>query len=76
MLDKKRYQKIKNAKTDQTSMLLCFTKKTSMLSRVVWVEESKKGVGFEIGPKYDDAPTASQLLIYDPGILPFFIRIS
>ena len=31
-----------------------------MLPRVVWAEESKNGLGFEIGPSHDDAPTRSQ----------------
>ena len=38
-------------------------KKSSALSRVVWVEKSKNGIRFEIGSNYDDAPTTSQLLI-------------
>ena len=50
-------------KTGQTSPFLGFTKKkSSTLPRVVWVEESRNGIGFEIGPKYDDVPTMSQLL--------------
>ena len=36
--------------------------KKSTLPRVVWVEESKNGLGFEIGPNYDNVPTRSQLL--------------
>ena len=28
--------------------------------RVVWAEESKNGLGFEIGPSFDDVPTTSQ----------------
>ena len=31
-------------------------------SRVVWAEESKNGIRFEIGPSYDDVPTTSQCL--------------
>ena len=27
---------------------------------VVWAEKSKTGLGFEIGPSYDDVPTTSQ----------------
>ena len=49
MLDEKREQKIKNMKTGQTSPFLGFTK-TSTLPRVVWVKESKNGLGFEVGP--------------------------
>ena len=64
MLDKKRQQKLKNARTGQTSPLLGFTKKSSTLPRVVWVEESKNGIGFKIRPNYGNAPTTSQLLIY------------
>ena len=36
--------------------------KKSTLSRVVWAEKSKTGLGFEIGPNYDNVPTRSQLL--------------
>ena len=32
------------------------------MPRVVCVEEFKTGLGFEIGPNYDDVPTRSQLL--------------
>ena len=35
-----------------------------MLTRVVWVKESKNGIGFEIGPNYDDLPMRSQLVTY------------
>ena len=34
--------------------------KTSTLLRVVWVEGSKNGLEFEIGPNYDDAPTGQR----------------
>ena len=33
-----------------------------MLPRVVWAEESKNGLRFEIGPNYYDVPTTSQFL--------------
>ena len=33
-----------------------------MLPRVVWAEESKNGLRFEIGPSYDVIPTRSQCL--------------
>ena len=64
MLDKEMLtNKIKkNAKTGQTSPFLGFTKRTSTSSNVVWVEESKNGLQFEIGPYYGDVPTRSQLL--------------
>ena len=52
--------------TGQTSPFLGVTKKQVLtLPRVVWVEESKNGLGFEIGPNYDDVPTRSQLLTPD-----------
>ena len=35
-------------------------KKSSTLPRVVWAEESKNGLRFEIGPSYDDVPMTSQ----------------
>ena len=59
MLEKKCYQKIKNAKTDQTSPFLGFTKKSNTMPCVVWAEESKTGLGFEIEPSYEDVPTRS-----------------
>ena len=42
------------------SQFLGFTKKTSTLPHVVWVEESKNSLGFEIEPNYDDVPMRSQ----------------
>ena len=30
------------------------------MPRVVWAEESKTGLGFEIGPSYDDVSMVSQ----------------
>ena len=39
-----------------------YEKKSSMLPRLVWAEESKNALRFEIGPSYDDVPTASQCL--------------
>ena len=33
-----------------------------MLPRIVWVEEFKNSIGFEIGSNYDDVPTRSQLV--------------
>ena len=30
------------------------------MSRVVWAEESKTGLGIKIGPSYDGVPTTSQ----------------
>ena len=44
------------------SPFLGFTKKSTTLPRVVRAEESKNGLGFEIGPSHDDAPTRSQLV--------------
>ena len=40
----------------------CFEvlQKTSNTIRVIWSEESKTGLGFEIGPSYDDVPITSQ----------------
>ena len=32
------------------------------MSRVVWAEETKNGLGFEIGPSYDNVATTSQRL--------------
>ena len=32
------------------------------MARVVWAEESKTGLGFEIGPSYDDVSMVSQPL--------------
>ena len=49
-----------NMKTGQTSPFLGFTKKSSILPRVVWTEESKNDLRFEIGPSYDDVPTTSK----------------
>ena len=45
-----------------------------MLPRVVWAEESKNGLGFEIGPSYDVVPTRSQLVIHSQSscTLPMF----
>ena len=37
-------------------------KKSSTLPRVVWAEESKNDLRFEIGPSYDVVPTRSQLV--------------
>ena len=48
-------------KTGQTSPSLGFAK-NKYYARVVWVEESKNSLEFEIGPNYDDVPTRSQLL--------------
>ena len=50
MLDTKRQQKIKNAKTGQTRPLLGFTKISSTLLHVVWAEESTNSLQFEIVP--------------------------
>ena len=42
---------------------LGFTKKSSTLPRVVWAEESKNGLRFEIEPScYGAVPTRSQLV--------------
>ena len=71
MLDKKRLQKMKSAKPGSTSPFLVLTKKSSMLPCVVWAEESKNGLGFEIGPNYDDFPTRSQCLIEGQSIRNF-----
>ena len=35
-------------------------KKSSNMPRVVWAEESKNGLRFEIGPSYGDVQTRSQ----------------
>ena len=32
------------------------------MPRVVWAEESKNGLRFEIGPSYDNVPTTSRCL--------------
>ena len=32
------------------------------MPRVVWAEESKNGLGFELGPSYDDVSTTSKFL--------------
>ena len=40
-------------KTGQTRPFLGFTKKSSTLPPVVWSEESKAGIRFEIGPSHD-----------------------
>ena len=42
--------KNKNTNIGKTTPFSGFTKKTSTLPRVVWAEESKSGLGFEIGP--------------------------
>ena len=44
---------LKNAKTGQTSPFLGFTK-TSTLPCLVWAEESKNGLRFEIEPNCDN----------------------
>ena len=49
-------------KSRQTSQFLGFTKNASTLPSVVWDEESKNGLEFEIGPTYEDVPMRSQLL--------------
>ena len=36
--------------------------KSSNMPRVVWTEESKNGLRFEIGPSYDDVQIRSQLV--------------
>ena len=54
--------KHQNVKTGQTSPCLGFTKKSSTLTRVVWDEESKTDLKFEIGPSYNDVLTTSQLV--------------
>ena len=41
---------------------LGFTKKSSTLPRVVWAEDPKNGLRFEIEPSYDVVPTRSQVL--------------
>ena len=55
MLDKKATSKKtqKLVKRSRSQVL----QKTSTLLRVVWVEESKNGLRFEIEPNYDDVPT-------------------
>ena len=40
--------------------VLRFHKTSSNMPRVVWAEESKTALGFEIRPSYDDVPTTSQ----------------
>ena len=47
----------RHAKTGQARPFLDFTKKSSILPRVVWAEESKNGLRFEIGPSYDNIST-------------------
>ena len=52
-----------------------------MLPRVVWAEESKNGLRFEIGPSYDVVPTRSQLVTHGQSSctgrpLPIFIAQS
>ena len=44
------------------SMFWGFTTKIKYQPRVVWAEEPKTGLGFEIGPSHDDVPTTSQCL--------------
>ena len=39
-----------------------FYKKSSNMPCVVWAEEYKTGLGFEVGPGHDDVPTTSQFL--------------
>ena len=51
----------RHTKTGQTSPFLGVTK-TSNLPNVVWAEESKNCIRFEIGPSYDDVPTRFQLV--------------
>ena len=62
MLDKKHSQKAKIAKIGRTILFSGFTKKLSTSPHVVWAEESKTGLRFEIGPSYDIVPMRSQLL--------------
>ena len=61
MLDKKCKHKIKQENKSNESVFR-FYKTSSTLPRVVWAEESKNGLGFEIGPNYDNVPTRSQFL--------------
>ena len=35
------------------------------MSHVVWAEEFKNGLGFEIGPRYNDVPATSQCVQLD-----------
>ena len=42
--------KTKNAKTGQKRSFLGFTKNSGTITRVVWSEESKTGLGLGIGP--------------------------
>ena len=55
-------KKLKNLKTGQTCPFFRFFEITSTLPCVVWAEESKTSLGFEIGPSYDDVQTTSQLV--------------
>ena len=50
--------------------MLRFYKKSNM-TRVIWAEESKTGLGFEIGPSYGDIPMGSQCeLMGNPAVAP------
>ena len=60
MLDKKHYQRIKNAKTGQTRPFLGFTKNINMIAPFSLGCGIQNDLGFEIGPSYDATPTRSQ----------------
>ena len=45
-------------------VLRFYEKKSSTLLSVVWAEESKNGLSFEIRPSYDGVPTRSQLVTH------------
>ena len=45
------------------------------MPRVLWAAKPKTGLGFEIGPSYDDVPTMSQFLIDGQSSCIFFVLL-
>ena len=64
MIDKKTPTKNKETRklVKQNRFYVGLTKKSSTFPSVVWAEESRTGLKFEIGPSYDVVPTRSQLV--------------
>ena len=55
-------KKYKTWKVTKQARFEVLEKKSSHMPRTVWVEESKTGLGFEIGSSYDNIPVMSQYL--------------
>ena len=60
MWTKNANKKPKKPENSPNELILKFWKKSSNTPPVVWVEESKNGLGFEIGLSYANVPATSE----------------